>query len=467
MKLSRELVERALAGRAPRFGENVPPDLGEVATDTRADVSGHLFFALAGERFDAHSFAGEALTRGATAVVVERVPEGVEEQRLIVVDDVLRSLQDLAHAHMQTLDARRVALTGSNGKTSTKELIAAAVGACVGADRVLATSGNLNNHIGLPLTALRLMSDHAVAVLEMGMNHLGEIERLCEIAAPDIGLVTNVGVAHAGNLGGIEGVAQAKGELFAGLGADGIGIVNADDERVASQAAARLSGRRLTFGRSADADVRVTSAAPHEASGLVVSFAHDGRTATAHVPYEGEHNALNAAAAVAVAVALGLEFETAVVGLERAAAVGGRLVRRKAKSGALVLDDTYNANPDSMSAAFAALATVGQGRRLVVALGDMLELGDEAPQLHEAMGRAAVEAGAQAVFACGEQREAYRRGALSAGLAKQKVVLAEDSAALAPLVAASVEKNDAVLAKGSRGARMERVVERLLQGGDA
>jgi UDP-N-acetylmuramoyl-tripeptide--D-alanyl-D-alanine ligase len=466
MKQSRELVERALRERSARVGSAVPADLGEVVTDTRADVSGRLFFALAGERFDAHDFAGEALAKGATAVIVERVPDGVGENRLIVVDDVLRALQDLAHAHLMSVEARRVALTGSNGKTSTKELVAAVVGACVGEDRVLATEGNLNNHIGLPLTALRTESDHAVVVLEMGMNHLGEIERLCEIADPDVGLVTNIGVAHAGPLGGIEGVAQAKGELFAGLRKDAVGVVNADDPRVVAQADARLAGRALRFGRAADAHVRLVASRTHEESGLVVTLAHDGHEASARVPYEGEHNAQNAAAAVAVAVALGLEFQTAVAGLERARVVGGRLKRCAAASGALVLDDTYNANPDSMRAAFAALASLAGDRRRVVALGDMLELGDDAELQHELIARAAVQSGVARLFACGTFREAYKKGALAAGLDGDAVELAEDSAALAPRVLAATAPQDAVLAKGSRGARMERVVERLLQGGD-
>lgn len=466
MKQARELVERALASRDPAFGAAVPDDLGEVATDTRADVNGCLFFALAGERFDAHDFAGEALERGATAVVVQRVPDGVAAERLIVVDDVLTALQDLAHTHLLALEARRVALTGSNGKTTTKELIAAAVGACVGADRVLATLGNLNNHIGLPLTALRLHSDHAVAVLEMGMNHLREIERLCEIAAPDVGLITNVGWAHAGNVGGVDGVAQAKGELFEGLGKDAVGVVNADDERVVAQADARLKGRRLTFGRAADADVRIVREAAHPDAGIVVTLAHDGHEVEAHVPYEGAHNAANAAGAVAVAVALGLEFEKAAAGLQDANVVGGRVVRRTAKNGALLLDDTYNANPDSMRAAFAALASVAGGRRRAAALGVMLELSD-APAQHEDVGRAAADSGISVLFACGPHREDYARGARAGGLSEDAIFLAEDSGALADVVDRHLAEDDALVAKGSRGARMERVVERLLQGGDS
>jgi UDP-N-acetylmuramoyl-tripeptide--D-alanyl-D-alanine ligase len=467
MRLSREFVERALGGAGVTIGADVPDVVGEVSTDTRAALEDNLFVALTGERFDAHAFLADALAKGASAAVASRVPEGVDAGRLILVDDTLAALQDIAHAHLLSLEARRVALTGSNGKTTTKELIAASLGACVGAGRVLATQGNLNNHVGLPLTALRLDADHDVAVLEMGMNHLGEIERLCEIAAPDVGLVTNVGVAHAGPLGGIDGVARAKGELFAGLGRDAIGIVNLDDARVVGQARERLRARRLTFGRDSGADVRLLNVEAHTTSGLQIDVVYDATEVTAHVPYEGAHNAQNATGALAVAAALGLDFAQAATGLEAATLVAGRLARRTAASGALVLDDTYNANPDSMRVGFVTLDDLAGDRRRVVALGEMLELGDDAAAQHEQVGRDAVQSGAQLVFACGTHADAYARGARAAGLDAEHIVTADDSAALAPLVERAVGASDAVLAKGSRGARMERVVERLLQGGEA
>ncbi len=461
IRLSRGFLERALAGRDLRLGASVPDDLGEIATDTRADLRGKLFVALVGERFDAHAFVDEALAKGATAALVERARGQGRSPRLLEVDDTLVALQDLAATHLRESGVRRVALTGSNGKTTTKELVAACVRACVGEDAVLATAGNLNNHVGLPLTALRVEPRHQVAVLEMGMNHLGEIERLCAIARPEVGLITNIGTAHAGNLGGVEGVARAKGELFEGLAPDGIGVVNADDARCLAQADSRLRGRRVTFGRAARVDVRLLSVKTDPERGLVIQLWHEGATVTVRLPLEGEHNAQNAAGAVATAVALGLPFETAAHGLENSASAAGRLVRTRAASGALLLDDTYNANPDSMRAGLLALSNVAGDRRRCAALGEMLELGDEAEALHEDTGAAVAEAGVTRAFFCGTYAEAYKRGAERAGLAAAAIDIAADSAALAPLVAGAVGAHDAVLVKGSRGARMERVVEHL------
>lgn len=463
-RLSRGFLEKALVERAARFGDEVPEDLGELATDTRVDLAGKLFVALVGERFDAHAFAAEALAKGASAAIVERGRVAAPSERFIEVDDTLRALQDIASAHLLSSRARRVALTGSNGKTTTKELLAACLRACLGEDAVLATAGNLNNHVGLPLTALRVEPRHQVAVLEMGMNHLGEIARLAEIARPEVGLITNIGSAHAGNLGGIEGVARAKGELFERLVENGVGVVNADDPRCVAQADARLTGRRVTFGKAPGADVRLLSVKPHEESGLVVQLWHEGATVAVRVPLEGEHNAGNAAGAVATAVALGLPFEKAALGLEKTPLVSGRLVRKRSAEGALVLDDSYNANPDSMRAGLETLAALAGERRRCAALGEMFELGDDAERLHAEVGTAVAEAGVTRAFFCGTYAEAYKRGAEAGGLAASAIDVAEDSAALAPLVAAALTEADAILIKGSRGARMERVVEPLERG---
>jgi UDP-N-acetylmuramoyl-tripeptide--D-alanyl-D-alanine ligase len=461
IRLSREFLGKALETRRVRVGGDVPEEVQSVCTDSRADVQDKLFVALVGENFDGHRFVQDVLGRGAAAALVQPDRTDAGPERLIAVDDTLGALQDLAAAHLERMSARRVALTGSNGKTTTKELLASCLRAVAGHDAVLATKGNLNNHIGLPLTALEVEEGHRAAVLEMGMNHLGEIERLCEIARPEVGLVTNIGNAHAGPLGGIEGVAKAKGELFAGLAAGGVGVVNLDDERCVAQADKHLAGERVTFGRSEDADVQLLSVRSHEESGLVIELRHGEAQVRVRVPYEGEHNAQNAAGAVAAAVAMGFDFETAARGLEASESVGGRLSRLRLSSGAIVLDDTYNANPDSMRAGFAALAELAGARPRSVALGDMLELGDDAEQQHEAIGAAAVESGAGRVFACGELAEAYRRGALGAGLDDAAVVTAEDSVSLADAVARAVAADDVWLVKGSRGARMERVVERL------
>jgi UDP-N-acetylmuramoyl-tripeptide--D-alanyl-D-alanine ligase len=457
--LTLPLVQHALRARQLRIVGDVPHDLGTVATDTRAALAEKLFVALVGERFDAHEFVEAALKQGARAVLVQR---GSAVEPRLEVDDTLLALQDLAAAWLLEHPVRRVALTGSNGKTTTKELIAGCLKACLGDDAVLATTGNLNNHVGLPLTALRVFDEHRACVLEMGMNHIGEIARLCEIASPEVGLVTNIGLAHAGNVGGIEGVARAKGELFAGLAPGGTGVINLDDHRCVSQADRSLTGPRVTFGAGARADVRLLAARAGAEGGLDIELSCQGKTACARVPYEGQHNALNAAGAVAVAVALGLDFEQAVAGLARSVQVAGRLVRHTLAGGGILLDDSYNANPDSMRAGFATLASLASGRPMAAALGEMLELGDEAEAEHEATGRALAESGVKLAFFSGPFADAYRRGTLARGLAS--VFTAPDSAALAHIVADKLERGHALLVKGSRGARMERVVERLLQG---
>jgi UDP-N-acetylmuramoyl-tripeptide--D-alanyl-D-alanine ligase len=457
VRISRALLERALPEAT--IGADVPDDLGVVQTDSRALEGGQLFVAIAGERFDAHAFVEQALDKGASAALVSRVPDGVDATRCVVVEDSLRGMQDLAREVIRAAGVKRVALTGSNGKTTTKELIAAALSACA-VGPVHKTRGNLNNHVGVPLTAFDLEETDAIAVFEMGMNHLGEIARLCEIVEPEVGLVTNIGTAHAGNVGGVEGVQRAKGELFFGLAPGGVAVVNLDDARAVSAANA-AGGPRVTFGRGEAADVRIVAASPGVDVGLELSLAHQGREVSVSVPLDGAHNASNAAGAVAVAVACGFDFESAARGLRKVENIGGRLTRKRGARGTLILDDTYNANPDSVRAGLEALASLAGGRRKVAALGEMKEVDDEVAA-HRATGRAAVEAGVTCLFACGDMGRELLAGAVAAGLDEGATRWAEDSKALAGLVAAELGEGDAVLVKGSRAAAMERVVERLM-----
>lgn len=461
--LPRAFVEATLGGS---FGADTPAVFAGVSTDSRALERGTLFVPLVGDTFDGHTFVAEALTRGAAAVLVQRSAlgnMGTLPSAGLLVPDTLRALQELAGAWLATMPARRIALTGSNGKTTTKELISAAIGAVVGADGVLATEGNLNNHIGVPLTALCVEPHHAFAVLEMGMNHLDEIAGYCRFARPHIGLVTNMGTAHAGNVGGVEGVARAKAELFAALPKDGVAVVNADDARCLREAV-KAACRHISFGTAPFADVRLLAVRPVEQGGQLLSLSYNSKIVEVFLPLDGRHNALNAAGAVAVAVAAGLDFARAAAGLANAQAAHGRLERRRRVDGLLVLDDSYNANPDSMEAGLETLGAIGASatvRPTVAALGPMLELGDHAPAAHRHIGAAAALAGVRALFVCGELGRFFEEGARAAGLTE--VVWAVDSAALAPLVAAATRPSDVVLVKGSRGARMERVVGALLQ----
>jgi MurE/MurF fusion protein len=433
-----------------------------VSTDSRAIEPGCLFVPLVGDRFDGHAFVEGALQAGAAAALVARnTPLAARtDLPLYVVDDTLAALQVLAERWLQALPATRIGLTGSNGKTTTKELLAAALRAGFGDDAVLATFGNLNNHIGVPLTALTVEAHHRVAVFEMGMNHLGEIASYCAVARPTIGLVVNMGTAHAGNVGGVEGVARAKAELFEALPAAGVAVVNGDDARCVREAQAKSRAPVLFFGTAPYADVRLDDVVDIETGGQQLVLRRGDESVIVTIPLDGRHNAQNAAGAVAAAVAAGVDFRTAVLGLADVHQAGGRLQRKRRADGLLILDDSYNANPDSMEAGLETLRHVAGGRRRIAVLGEMLELGPLSGSAHKHIGAAAAQSGLAALFVCGGHKDDYAAGAHGAGL--KDVVVAADSAALAPLVAAAVAAGDVVLVKGSRGARMERVVEALL-----
>lgn len=438
-----------------------------VCIDSRTLEPGCLFVALRGERFDGHGFVEDALRAGASAAVVSRTHPlaARHDLPLYVVDEPLTALQQLATRWLHTLPAVRIGLTGSNGKTTTKELLAAALRAGWGSEAVVATYGNLNNHIGVPLTALTVEAHHRAAVFEMGMNHLGEIADYCTVARPTIGLVVNMGTAHAGNVGGVEGVARAKAELFEALPDGGVCVVNADDARCVREAQQKSRAPLLFFGTAPFADVRLEDVVDQETGGQRLTLRYRGEPVVVSIPLDGRHNAHNAAAAVAAAIAAGVDFKTAALGLADVAPAGGRLQRKRRADGLLLLDDSYNANPDSMEAGLETLRHVAGTRRRIAVLGEMLELGSMSGSAHKHIGAAAAQSGIAALFVCGEHRDAYAAGAQAAGLVD--VVVAADSRALGALVAAVVKSDDVVLIKGSRGARMERVVEALLSGASA
>src|SRR5207253_9988505 len=372
--------------------------LAGVFTDSRAPVAGALFVALVGDRHDGSQFAVAAAKAGAAGVLV---PAGAaarvrDELRaawlkpvLLAAVDTGRALGGLAHAWRASLpDLRVVCVTGSTGKTSTKELVASVLET---AGSTLKTEGNLNNEVGVPLTLFRLGPEHRYAVVEAGMNHLGEIARLAGWADRDVGLVTNVGPVHLEGCGSLEGVAHAKGELFHALRDGAAAVANADDARVLAQA--RLSRRRLvTFGAAFGSDVRLISA-HHGGSGLRVELAFGGTRWMAELKLIGTHNGYNAAAAGAVGVALGLPADLILRGLANAATPGRRMRPVRLPNGALLIDDCYNANPSSTKAALLTLTHLVRGKgRAIAVLGDMLELGHTELDLHRDVGRFAAGA---------------------------------------------------------------------------
>ncbi len=442
MTMSLEQAARAVNGRC--VGANV--SFARVSTDGRKSCAGALFIALVGPRFDAHDFIDQAKAQGAAAVMVSRTVHTDLPQ--LLVDDTRLALGRLAAYWRDQLDVRVVGVTGSNGKTTTKEMIAAILRQ---AGPVLATEGNLNNDIGMPLTLLRMQPEHRYAVIEMGANHRGEIAYMTRIARPDVAVITNAGPAHLEGFGGLDGVAQGKGEIYQGLGADGIAVINADDVYAGYWREVAKQYTQLTFGFSAQADVQADMRG--DAFGSELTIRHAQGEFTAHLELPGRHNAANALAAATVALALGIAPAQITAGLHTMHGVRGRLQRRAALNGAALIDDTYNANPASLAAALKVLAACPGEKYL--ALGDMGELGEQTEQLHAEAGALAKALGADRLYAVGplSRHAAERFGAQARHFAQQDELIAA--------LRQDLHAGATLLVKGSRSARMEHVVEAL------
>jgi len=446
----RDLADLARATGGVLHGANVA--FGAVISDSRALEPGALFVALRGERFDGHQFVPEALGKGAAGALVERAAAVPLPQ--VVVPDALAGLAAFAAAWRGDFDGTLVGITGSNGKTTVKEMIGSIL-ACEGP--TLVTHGNLNNHIGVPLTLCRLEPSHRYAVIEMGANHQREIAQLAAIARPDVGLVINAGPAHLEGFGGLEGVARGKGEMFEALGIDGTAVINADDRFAAYwHGLARGAGRVFTFGMRERADFvahPVTSRAVDDGFASVFQLVTPAGRRSVTLALAGEHNVMNALAAAAAAHAAGAGLDAIVEGLGRMRAVSGRLEVKRLPGGARLIDDSYNANPASVRAGLRALAAL-EGQHWLV-LGEMRELGEGSSQLHAEIGEFARQSGVARLFAVGEDArhavEAFGAGATwFAGVEDLSSAL---RAALAPGVT--------VLVKGSRSNRLERVAAAL------
>lgn len=412
-----------------------------VERDSRQVQAGDLFLALRGERFDAHDFVPQVASKASAALVSHVVDAPIPQ---VVVDDVRLALGRLAAAWRQGFQQPLVGLTGSNGKTTVKEMLTAILSL---QGDTLATLGNLNNDIGMPLTLLRLRPQHAFAVIEMGMSHFGEIDYLTRIACPDVAIINNAGAAHLEGVGDLAGVARAKGEIFNGLSASGIAVLNADDTYLDYWRGLNASRKIMTFGLDNAADVQ----------GSVVDnqlcITANGQSVMVSLPLLGQHNQMNALAAAAAALAVGVALDTVKRGLESLQAVKGRLYPKLGTHGGLVIDDTYNANPSSTAAAVAVLAGM-QGRKVLV-LGDMGELGANGAMLHAGIGQQAAQAGIDAL---------YTLGALSANASAAFGHAASAFSELDALLGAlqvELQPGTTLLVKGSRSARMERVVDAL------
>lgn len=441
------LSEAAVAIHGQLIGDDI--EFFCVGTDSRAIKKGQLFVALKGERFDGHEYAAQSLEQGASSVLVSKTSN---IGPAVVVKDTRLALGELAAYWRNKFVMPVVAITGSNGKTTVKEMLAAILRAATGNDEsVLATQGNFNNDIGLPLTMLNLRDQHHYAVLEMGMNHAGEISYLTRLAKPNIALVNNAGTAHIGELGSVEAIANAKGEIFEGLAEGGVAIINADDDYAELWKKLANKHQQMTFALNAKADVTAT----YEL-GLVDSnielFTPLGKLLFT-LPVPGLHNVRNALAAASAALALNVPLENIAKGLGRFAGAKGRLQAKPGLAGAKVIDDTYNANPSSMKAAIDVLKT-SDGQRIFV-MGDMAELGASATSMHEEIGTYAKAAGIEKLFAL---------GSLSKHTAKafgEKAAHFESIEALSEQLKQCMGEEVTVLVKGSRSMKMERVVHAI------
>jgi UDP-N-acetylmuramoyl-tripeptide--D-alanyl-D-alanine ligase len=440
------LSEAAIATHGIVIGNDV--EFTSVGTDSRAITQGQLFVALKGDHFDGHDYVAQSLAQGAAAALIENN----ENAPAVKVKDARLALGDLAAYWRKKINAPIVAITGSNGKTTVKEMLAAILKVAAGSDsKVLATQGNLNNDIGMPLTLLRADYHHSYVVLEMGMNHSGEISYLTNIAKPNFALVNNAGLAHVGELGSVEAIAQAKGEIFQGLALDGTAIINADDVYSDLWKSLASKYQQITFGLEATADVT----ASYELNGSTshVSLKAPNGEVEFTLPASGLHNVKNALAASTAAIALNVSLQSIAEGLSGFSGAKGRLQQKQGQFDAQVIDDTYNANPASMKAAVDVLSA-REGKRFMV-MGDMGELGADAGLMHAEIGSYAKQSGIDALFVLGDlSQEAVK----AFGSGAQHF---ENAESLSEAVLNRMDKVTTVLVKGSRFMRMERVVDKI------
>ena len=445
------------------LGGDLQCPFSRVFIDSRLTSPDGIFVAISGEIHDGHAFLPEVVDRGGRGLVVCR--EKIEQLPLaawktmgvvcIAVADTTRALGDMAAFHRRRSQASVVGITGSNGKTTTRQFTASVVSQQY---NTLATAGNFNNEIGLPLTLLGLEPGHQWAVVELGTNNPGEIARLTDICSPDIGVITNIGPAHLEGLGSIEGVAREKRSLLNGLQKNGTAVLNADDPRVL-QLAHQTRGKVVLYGLSANAAVRATDVHENEKGiSFALNIADENISIRLNTP--GSFMVTNALAAAAVGHQLGLSCSTIKAGLEAFIPVSGRMNILHTTNGIHIIDDTYNANPDSMQVALGTLKTMRAGSRGIFVAGDMLELGDQAPALHGKIGALAVQSGISRLYARGEFADQMISGARDEGLPAGSTMIGSRREIIADLIG-WLRPGDWLLVKGSRGMAMEKVVEAI------
>ena len=458
LRITLQWLADAVGGRV--LAGNREQVIGGVVTDTRLLQAGDFFVALRGPRYDGNAFVDEARTGGALGALVDDGYSGPPWDGLVRVDDTTWALQAFAHAVRKASGTRVVAITGSAGKTTTKEAIAELLGIRF---RVVRNKGNLNNHIGLPLSLLQLRSRPDVAVMELGMNHTGEIRRLVEIADPEVRVWTNVGDAHLAFFDSPDSIAASKAEILGGADSGTLLVCNADDERVMRHAAA-FPGKTVGFGTSPGATVRARDVEDRGVSGMRALVTTPAGERVVDTPLLGRGNLSNVLAAMAVALEFGVPLDEIAGKVARLRPADRRGVVHHLGNGVTLIDDSYNSSPSALQRALEVVARDTGAVRKVAALGEMLELGDTSIRLHEACGRAAVASGLGLLMTVGgPPARAMAAAAVAAGMAAPTVIYCETSAEAAD-IAGALRSGDLVLVKGSRGIRMDVVVDRLIAG---
>ena len=433
-----------------------------ISTDSRLVEKGNIFIALQGENFDGHDFVQKVVEKGAVSVLLsnssmvdlEKLDKAVS---VIKVSDTLQALGDLAHNYRQRFSLPVIGITGSSGKTTTKEMMSTIIGR---QKTVLKTEGNLNNLIGLPQTIFRLRAEHELAILEMGTNTRGEIKRLTQIATPSIGLITNVGPAHLEGFGSVDIVALEKSDLLLNMPQGGIAVANLDDEAV-KIIAEKWNGRRVNFSMSPNSDVTVSDIEKNGARGMRFNLIISGISQKIEMKIAGIHNVYNAMAAAACAWTAGIDLAAIKEGLAAFLPVGGRMEMIKLQNGAYVIDDSYNANPASVREALMTLKDLKNNHNGYVFLGDMLELGDAAFEMHRRIGMLLGTISVNAVFLQGEHSAIVAAASIEGGMSRENIFIMEDSKEGILFLKKYLKKGDWVLVKGSRRMKMERIVAQI------
>ncbi|MCX7982474.1 MAG: UDP-N-acetylmuramoyl-tripeptide--D-alanyl-D-alanine ligase [Syntrophales bacterium] len=437
------------------------PDLvfDGVNIDSRKVKAGELFVAIIGKRLDGHDFVSEAILRGAAGALVQKTLSAIpREAAVIQVSDTIRAFGDLARAHRERFHKPVIAITGSSGKTTTKEMVVSILGRKW---NVHSTWGNFNNLIGLPLTLLGLEKRHEACVLELGTNQEGEIARLTSIARPTIACITNIGPAHLEGLGSVAGVAKEKGALFEGLDADKIAVVNLDDPLVREQRK-RLKCQVITYGRSPEALVTVKGKPELESEGVVFCLSVGNKKAQVKLATVGEHNVTNALAAAGIAYAAGIGLEDIVSGLQSLKPLPGRMEIVTLANGVHLINDVYNSNPISCIAALNTLKGLNREGRSFVVLGDMLELGQEGKERHKLIGEMLAEMAVEKAYLRGELVRYAAEGAKGRGWSDERIFFFHHPEEMLSDLIDRLSTGDWILVKGSRGMRMEEIVEGLI-----